>query len=174
MQSDAELVKAVLSGRKEAFAVLVGRYGRAVRAVAVDVLGDHHRAADVSQDVFVTAYEKLGSLRKADAFGAWVMRIARRRAIDSSRRRPKETRLETSFGVVIEKANGQLDERKAELLAAVVRLPKAERDVVMLRYFSQNSVADVAEILGRGVGTVTKQLSRAHRRLRSILTEMEA
>jgi len=43
----------------------------------------------------------------------------------------------------------------------------------MLRYFGDNSVNDVADLLGRSVGTVTKQLSRAHRRLRKILERSE-
>lgn len=44
----------------------------------------------------------------------------------------------------------------------------------MLRYFTGHNVKDVAQIVGRGVGTVTKQLSRAHERLRKTLSEMEA
>ena len=44
MQSDAELVNAVLDGRQQAFAVLVKRYERPIRAVALDVLGDYHLA----------------------------------------------------------------------------------------------------------------------------------
>ena len=69
MQSDAELVNAVLDGEKEAFAVLVERYERAVRAVAVDILRDRHLAADVSQDAFVRSFEQLAGLRKAETFG---------------------------------------------------------------------------------------------------------
>jgi RNA polymerase sigma factor (sigma-70 family) len=54
-----------------------------------------------------------------------------------------------------------------------MKLPANEQQVVMLRYFSANSVKDVAEISGRSVGTVTKQLSRAHKRLRIMLERSE-
>ena len=58
VQADAELVKAVVGGERRAFAELVRRYERAVRAVAVDVLGgDSHAAEDVAQDCFVIAYK---------------------------------------------------------------------------------------------------------------------
>jgi RNA polymerase sigma-70 factor (ECF subfamily) len=174
VRTDAELVKAVLDGEKQAFAVLVKRYERAVRAVALDVLGDYHLAADASQEAFVKAYEKLAGLRKPKAFGAWLMKITRRRALDSLRRMPKETQLEPNIVTVIEGPNGQLDEDKQTLLAAVLKLPKAEKQVVILRYLGQNSVKDVADIVDRSVGTVTKQLSRAHKRLRKILSETEA
>ncbi|MFB0551742.1 MAG: RNA polymerase sigma factor [Phycisphaerae bacterium] len=173
MRTDAELVNAVLSGEKDLFAVLVKRYERPVRAVALDVLGDYHSATDVSQDAFVRAYERLAGLRKPEAFGPWLMKIACRCALDSARRRPKETRLEPKIAAAIENPDGRLDEAKQRLLAAVVKLPGAEKQVVMLRYFGDNSVNDVANLLGRSVGTVTKQLSRAHRRLRKILERLE-
>ena len=174
MRTDAELVNAVLDGEKQAFAELVKRYERPVRAVALDVLGEYHLAADVSQEAFVKAYEQLAGLRKPEAFGSWLMKITRRCALDSSRRKPKETQLEPKIATTTESPDGQLDEDKQKLLAAVVKLPKAEKQVVMLRYFSDNSVKDVAKIAGRSIGTVTKQLSRAHKRLRKILSEMEA
>ena len=102
------------------------------------------------------------------------MKITRRCALDSLRQKPKETQLEPKIVTAIEGPNGQLDEDEQKLLAAVVKLPKAEKQVVMLRYFSDNGVKDVAKIAGRSIGTVTKQLSRAHKRLRKILSEMEA
>ena len=85
MRTDAELVNAVLDGEKQAFAVLVKRYERPVRAVALDVLGDYHSAADVSQDAFVKAYDQMAGLRKPEAFGPWLMKITRRCALDSAR-----------------------------------------------------------------------------------------
>ena len=173
MRTDAELVNAVLDGEKQAFAVLVKRYERPVRAVALDVLGDYHLAADVSQEAFVKAYEQLAGLRKSEAFGPWLMKITRRCALDSARRKPKETQLEPKIAAATESPDGQLDEDKQRLLAAVVRLPRSEKQVVILRYLGDNSVKDVADIVGRSVGTITKQLSRAHKHLRNVLSETE-
>ncbi|NIP23884.1 MAG: sigma-70 family RNA polymerase sigma factor [Phycisphaerae bacterium] len=173
MQSDAELVNAVLGGNKRAFEVLVKRYERPIRAIALDVLCDYHLASDVSQDAFVTAYENLSGLRKPAAFGAWLMKITRRCAIDWARRKRDGTGLESVIRPSIHNPDGHLDEEKQWLLAAVVKLPKGEKQVIMLRYFSGHSVQEVADILGRSVGTVTKQLSRAHKRLRNILERSE-
>ena len=173
MQSDAELVKAVLDGERDAFAVLVKRYERPVRAVAMNVLGDHTSAQDAAQDAFVRAYENLPALRKASAFGPWLIKITRRCALTVARQRPRETILDPTDGLPTESTDGQLNEGKQRLLAAVVKLPESERQVVMLRYFSGNNVRDVANILGRSVGTVTGQLSRAHKRLRNILERSE-
>jgi len=180
VQSDAEIVNAVLNGYKEAFAVLVKRYERPVRAIAMNVLGDYHSTADVSQDAFVKAYRELPGLRKPGAFGPWLMKIAHRCALDSVRRKMRETHLEARFAAATENPGGRLDEPmglyliRGTLLAAVIKLPKSEKQVVMLRYFTGHRIKDVTEIVGRSIGTVTKQLSRAHKRLRKVLLEMEA
>jgi RNA polymerase sigma-70 factor (ECF subfamily) len=173
VKTDAELVKAVLDGEKQMFAELVRRYERPVRAVALNILGDYHLAIDISQDAFVKAYEKLESLRKPQAFGSWLMKIARRCAIESAKQKSKEVNLAINNAAMMENANGQLDEENQWLLAAVMKLPKAEKQVVMLHYFDRNGVRDVAKIVGRSVGTVTKQLSRARIRLRKILERSE-
>ena len=173
MQTDAELVNAVLEGEKQAFAVLVKRYERTVRAVALDVLADYHLASDVSQEAFIKAYEQLSKLRKPEAFSAWLMKIAHRCALNSAQQKLKEPRFEMKAAEFIENPDGQLDEEKQRLLAAVIKLPRSEKQVVMLRYLGDNSVKDIADIVGRSVGTVTKQLSRAHKRLRKILEIFE-
>ncbi len=173
VQTDAELVNAVLNGQKQLFAKLVKRYERPVRAVALDILNEYDSAKDVSQDAFVKAYEHLAKLRKPEAFGPWLLKITRRCALDSAQGKTKEIRTEKNITAVVENPDGRLDEDKQRLLAAVVKLPESEKQVVMLRYFGENSVHDVAEMLGRSVGTVTKHLSRARIHLRKILERPE-
>lgn len=173
MQTDAELVKTVLNGNKNSYEVLVKRYERSIRAVALGILRDYHSASDVSQDAFIKAFENLAGLRKPDAFGPWLMKIAHRYALNAAGNKPENRPEDLQIGITTENPGDRLNEDKQVLLAAVVRLPKAEKQVVMLRYFGQNSVKDVAEIVGRSIGTVTKQLSRAHKRLRKMLSETE-
>lgn len=69
--------------------------------------------------------------------------------------------------------NGRSDELLEELFRAVSRLPERQRRIVLLRYFDGLSVREVAEATGRPVGTVTKYLSRAHRRLRQLLKDTQ-
>ena len=173
MQTDAELVKAALDGPKEAFAELARRYERPVRSIAINILGDHHSVQDAVQNTFVAGYQNLSMLRNRDSFGPWLMKIAHRCALDLANRRPKGNLLETNHAAATEEPDSRLDEDSESLLSAVVKLPEAERQVVMLRYFAGHNVREVAEAVGRSIGTVTKQLSRAHKRLRKILKESE-
>ncbi len=169
LRSDGELIHAVLSGDRKAFAILVRRHEPSVRAVAMSVLRDVHLAQDAAQDAFVKAYENLGSLRRAGAFGPWLLQIARRRALTMVRKRREKALPDQD--IVAVPSDGLFDEEKEQLLAAVLQLRESERQVVMLRYFGGYSATEIAEIVGRSVGTVTKQLSRAHGHLRVLLGE---
>jgi len=170
--SDAVLVKAVLEGDRDAFCELVKRYERSVRAVCMSILREEHSARDAAQDAFVKAYEKLSKLKDAKLFGSWLAIIARRSALDILKQKAKDKHVELHENFQAKAVDKQLDENTQELLKAVVRLPKAQRQVVMLRYFGSHTVKEVANISERSVGTVTKQLSRAHKHLKLIMKEL--
>jgi len=171
-QSDSKLVKAVLNGDRDAYGCLFERHERSVQAVALSILGDYHAAQDAVQETFVTAYRKLGGLRKGASFGPWIRKIARRQALRIGRDMPQRNKQKphvTHTSIISN--DGRIDEPNRRLLDAVMRLPKHERVVVMLRYFDGHSVKMISDMTGRPVGTVTMQLSRAHTRLHKWLKE---
>jgi RNA polymerase sigma-70 factor (ECF subfamily) len=168
VQSDQELVTSVLAGRTEEFAVLATRYERLVRSVVLARLHDRHAAEDVAQEAFLAAFEKLNSLRQPERFGGWLLAIAKFQAgrylRDSLTRATTNDAIDaTELGDAKRQA---VDSPFGELLELVQQLPDHERVVVGLRHFSEHSVQDIADITGRPVGTVTKQLSRAYERLK--------
>ncbi len=173
MESDAEIIKAVLSGNQAAYAGLVQRYEGTVRAVATQILEDLHAAEDVAQDAFVKAYERLDSLRNGAAFRPWLLQIARRRALDVLRKKGDSVPLgeDDLSPAPSPEHNARLNEESRLLLDAIMNLPARARDVIMLRYFDGQPVATISENTGRSVGTVTKQLTRARTRLRTMLEE---
>jgi RNA polymerase sigma-70 factor (ECF subfamily) len=169
MRPDAELVNSALRSDRAAYGELVCRYSQCVVTTAWQVLGDYHAAQDAAQEAFLVAYQKLGSLRDGSMFGPWVLKIARRCALRSVTGRAKVVRLEPADAPPAPSQDGPLGDDQEELLAAVTRLPEHERVVVVLHYFQEHSVQAVAQLTGRPVGTVTKQLSRALRRLRELM-----
>ena len=175
MHADAEIVGAVLGGDREAFAALVSRYERAVWATAWRVLRDDHAAADAAQEAFLQAFHRLADLRQPQHFGVWLLRIVRRESIRLARKRALDPSrsLELAGAQVLPDRGcgsgrvGAFSGNAEDLLAAVARLPEHERIVIVLRYVDGHSVAEVAAALGRPIGTVTKQLSRAIERLKN-------
>lgn len=166
LPSDSELVETVLAGDRGAYAALVRRYERTVTAVAWRVLGDREAAEEAAQDAFVTAYQKLSDLRQPRAFGGWLMRIVRRNAMRMAKERARTIPFDTQ-----ERIEEPAEAHDFALLDLVDRLPEHERAVVRMRYLDRLDVAAIAEALDRPVGTVTKQLSRAHARLRDWIHE---
>jgi RNA polymerase sigma-70 factor, ECF subfamily len=173
MSSTEELVKAARTGGAPVFADLVRRYERAAIITAHSVLNDFHLAQDAAQEAFVIAYQRLGQLRDAASFGPWLLRIVRRRALRLHRGRRAER-------IAPERADCQTTktpdwiEPYEEVVQQIARLPEHERIVVVMRHVDGRSVKEIADLTGRPVGTVTKQLSRAIERLRYWLVEVES
>lgn len=173
MRSDAELVNAVLAGERDSFGELVERHERGVRIAVFALLCDHHTSLDVTQDAFIAAYEHLRDLRDPAAFGGWLLRIARRRALNAIRARREVEPLQAEGPTAPEPPAPALEKLQERLLAAVLRLPEHERVVLSLTYFSGHKLSEVAVITGRPLGTVTVQLGRARQRLREWLKDTD-
>jgi len=171
MPSTEELVKAAQAGETSAFTELVRRYERAVIITAQAVLGDFHSAQDAAQEAFVIAYQRLKQLRDAASFGPWLLQIARRRALRWQRRRIPET-IDCECLEPAASPTCDWTEPYKEVVQHVARLPDHERIVTVMRYLEGRSVKDIAELTGRPIGTVTKQLSRAIQRLRDWLVHV--
>jgi RNA polymerase sigma-70 factor (ECF subfamily) len=168
---DAVLIDRIRAGDVQAYGTLVQRYERGILGTVLTIVRDRHAAQDVVQDVFVQCYLKLPALRDGSRFGWWLSKAARRQAVRTSRRLK---RTQSSMMRAVEadlpphdsSALQDTDEEQQHLLKLVRRLPAHERLMVSLRYFDGHSVKEIAQMTGRPIGTVTKQLSRALERLR--------
>jgi RNA polymerase sigma-70 factor, ECF subfamily len=108
--SDQALVDAVVAGDKTAFAELVRRYEPAARAAVIAILRDTHLAQDVLQEAFLQAYNHLRKLRVRSRFGPWILKIARRQAQRTRRRRVVDAALEPDACQDPAGTNGRLDD----------------------------------------------------------------
>lgn len=168
--SDAELVARVRRGDVEAFGPLVQRYEKTLLAATIPHVRDIHAAEDVVQAAMLRAFQRLNTLRDDSKFGPWLMQIARRQMVDAVRARPLPVTVgarDCETAALADGPRGDLWIENEYLLDVVARLPDHERLLIGLRYFDGHAMAEIAEITGRPLGTVTKQLSRAIARLRS-------
>lgn len=172
-KSDVELVSAVMTGSKEAFEVLICRYEKSVRAVALSILKDFHLAQDISQEAFIRCWKKLPSLKNKAVFGPWLMKITKRLALDKLKSQAKILENNRKIAEQLEKPNGKLESEKQQLLNAVMKLKEKQKRLIMLRYFDRYTVKELASVTNTSVGSVTKQLSRARIKLQMILERDE-
>jgi RNA polymerase sigma-70 factor (ECF subfamily) len=133
------------------------------------VVGRRALAEDVAQEAIAAALGRLGDLADPSAFGAWLGRIATRRAIDAlraERRRAEDGEL-PEVAVEWTGAAGEAE----DVRAAVARLAPDRRAVVVLRFWLQLTPSEIAGTLEVPVGTVNSRLARALADLRAVLEE---
>ena len=134
-------------------------------------------AEDLTQDVYLKAYRKIGTVHEPAALKAWLFRIARNTCLDQQ----KERRLFRLFQRTVTtddarenpNQNEHLDtrERLAKLKEAVRRLPGKQKVVFVLREYGHLSYSELAETLGLKQGTVMSRLNRARRAIVDFLNE---
>ena len=168
---DAPLVAAARRGDRAAFGALYRRHARLVQAVLLArVPADG--VADLTQDVFLMAMDRLQSLRDDGAFAAWIATIARRRAADWRRRRRDTVPLEDSE---LERSAPGDDPETARASRAAVdaiqSLPEAYRETLMLRFVAGLNGPEIAERTGLTHGSVRVNLHRGVEMLRKKLSE---
>lgn len=185
---DRIVVDAVLAGDRDAFGDLVAREGAAIVRACHRILGDQAEAEDAAQEAFVIAYRSLSTWRGDGPIGAWLTRIAIRIAIRQASRRKAVTWLDVhNTGLSADKevsdalaaasiaavtwtepsALAIRAERASAVRLAVAKLPDPYREVVMLRFFGELSLEEIAREVHRPLGTVKTQLRRGLLRLRT-------
>lgn len=171
--SDSDLVRQVLAGNPEAFALLVDRHHARCLRVATHLLACSDDAEDVVQDAFVRAYRHLGNYHDRDKFGAWLTRIlvnqCRTRASKNARYVALDPEAHAA-GLTVD-AGDDAFERRAELARAMQHLVPEQREAITLRFSEELSYEEMASITGVGVSALKMRVQRACARLRTLLTE---
>lgn len=172
---DGKLVAAALDGNDAAFGELIKRYKGAVFAIAARIALDELEIDEISQEVFVKAYDSLKSYRGEAPFGHWVMRIAANTCRDILRkrkRRPEHVPFDKiEYGIAGNEPDG---EREIETLhKAITKLDADDRMLVTMLEIEGKAIKEVAYILGISEGNVKVRAFRARKALKDIF-EKEA
>lgn len=179
---DADIVARVRAGDQEAYALLVRRHAPTALRTAV-LMGAGADAEDVVQEAFVKAYDGLARFRSGASFRPWLLKIVanetrnlhrsagRRRARELADWSRTEPLLLAGPGSPVDSALSA--ERRQALVAGLGRLPERDRQVVVCRYLLDLDEAETSAALGWPRGTVKSRLSRALRRLESLLEEVD-
>jgi RNA polymerase sigma-70 factor, ECF subfamily len=168
---DVELVVLARSGDREAFgqlaALSIGRLDAAARLI----IRDRERARDVVQETLVRAWRSLPSLRNPERFDGWVRQLLVRACIDelrSMRRHVVEIELTDTFHPAVADSQALVVDRDS-LRRAFRRLDPEQRSLIVLHYYLDLPLAEVADALEMPVGTAKSRLFRARATLRAAL-----
>lgn len=177
--ADAVIVRQVLAGEVNAFALIVDRHHARCLRVATHLLGDADEAEDAVQDAFVRAYRHLGSYRPGgpgtDTFGAWLLRIVVNQCRTRAARMARYTPFDSEPSALQSPADAATDhdaaERRADLAQALALLGPEQREAVVLRFADELSYEEMATVTGVGVSALKMRVQRACTRLRALLAE---
>ncbi len=175
-RSDAQVVRDVLDGDRDAYRLLVRRYGDALHAHALGMVGSQDVSADLVQDALVTGYRKLASLRDPDRVGAWLFRILANRARDHIR---SARRREVSSHVLPEIPGNRRDpeeeasdaEVHGRVQRALERLTPEQREAFVLKHVEGRSYEEIAAVMDLSVAALKMRVYRARDALRGLLKE---
>jgi len=174
--SDSRLLTDFVAGSHAAFAELVSRHLNAVYSSARRQVFDPHLAEDVAQAVFILLARKAPSLRNGKNLAAWLHRATRYCAanalrMQATRRRHERRAAEmAAHRTVVNEDPIDWSTISAALDDAVNRLPTAERQAIILRYFHGKTHAEVATDMGLSPEAAAKKTQRALLKLRDRLT----
>ena len=182
VEDNVQLIRRILSGDDEAFSILMRRHQKGVHALIWRKIGDFHIAEEITQDTFIQAYKKLGTLEDPDRFEGWLYVIANRRCLNWIKRNKAKMNklnmqsLEATRPEEVEEAfyahhishqreveNAQRRQNLAKRL--LQQLPESERTVVTLHYLGKMTSKEISKFLGVSVNTIKSRLRRARKRL---------
>lgn len=185
---EAALIARCLEGDDSAFDQLVQRYQDMVFNLSYRLLGSYDESADMTQEVFLQIYRKLGSFRRDASLRTWIYRIVINRAKNRQRWWMRRVGEMTAMSLDDAEANPTCEliapedglamapdkalERKEEsqlLMRAIEQLPFSHRTILCLKEIEGLSYDEIAATLDLPLGTVKSRLARARKSLRDKL-----
>lgn len=176
---EIELVKQMTAGDMDAFDQLMKLYQPKALRVAYLISASYADSEDIVQETFVACYMNRHELKNPEAFKSWFYRTLSRNAWRVCRKQKRE---QPSEEVESEEkaAPGELlknlvqKEEEQQIYRAIYSLPVKHRTVIVLYYYNQMSIKEIAKTIGCLEGTVKSRLYHAKKKLREILEQEES
>lgn len=174
--ADVDLCRLAAAGNIAAFELIYQRYHRRTYSLCLRMTTSHTEAEDLTQEVFIQLFRKIGSFRGDSAFSTWLHRLTVNQVLMHFRRRSVKNEKTTDDGEIPERSTPgsanpgrmQVVDRIA-LKNAIAELPKGYKNVFVLHDIEGFEHEEVARQLGISVGTSKSQLHKARLKLRGLL-----
>ena len=180
-ESDQQLARSAAGGDMQAFEELYRRHNRRVYAICLRMTQNQSEAEDLTQEVFINLFRKVGSFRGESAFTTWLHRLTVNQVLMHFRKRSVKLEQTTEEGetpvqIVMgtENPNAMPVVDRIALDKAIAQLPPGYRTVFVLHDVEGHEHEEIARMLGCSVGTSKSQLHKARMKLRNLLRQQNA
>jgi RNA polymerase sigma-70 factor (ECF subfamily) len=173
--AEENLLEACCQGDSLGYETLVRKYSKYVFTICFGVVGNKHDAQDLAQKTFMRVFQDIKNLKDKKLFRTWMHQIAKNICVDFLRNKKREKTFmaklvkDTSVNLdyVVEADYGSGSD--FNLLEVLSKLKEKYREVLMLHYFNEISIDDIADILDINKKAVQGRLSRGRKQLRELL-----
>jgi RNA polymerase sigma-70 factor (ECF subfamily) len=176
VNQDADLVDRYLAGDMTAFDEIMIRYERQIYRLCYRFVENRDDAKDLAQEVFIKAFEHLGTFRRESSLKTWLYRIGMNHCINHVKKHSQEFVAVTEFtGSVVASVQSQLEDReqREHFRRLVKQLPPKQKAILELRIHEQLSYEEIARISGRSVSTIKASVFFALEKLRKLVKDPE-
>lgn len=178
---EIKLAKRAIHGNVHAYGELMERYKELLYRTAFAHVKQEALALDLVSETIVRGYEHVGKLREPKYFKTWLIRILLNTIADDYRKNKRVVSMETedmewAAEAIAQKDGSQANpesavEEKLDLLAALEKLPEKQKSVIVLKYYDDLKISEIASVLELPEGTVKAYLHKAKETLRGLLKE---
>lgn len=179
-KEESHIIKEILNGKTELYEYFLGRYGQQVFVLVDRIVSCQEDAEELTQDVFLKAFQQLSSFKAESSFSTWIYRIATNLAISAVRKKRNDV-LRLDDSVFANLSDTQVDEALEDdseeqmecLQQAMNQLEADERALITLYYLEEKPLVEVAFILGMTEGNAKVKLHRIRKKLYVLIKNQE-
>jgi len=177
--NDQIIINQIIEGDAKAFSELVNRYKDLVYTLALRMLKNREEAEEVSQDTFIKVFKSLQKFKGDSKFSTWIYKVAYNTCLDRIKKNRKYLNdveineftehqvktVENAFEVLVEEERNQMIQECLDLL------PSDDSFLLTLYYFEEQSLDEIANIVGLTANNVKVKLFRSRKKLTTILRD---
>jgi len=162
-EDDIILIENILNGDVRSFESLVEKYEVTILKFIYSMIRDKQIAEDITQEVFITVYNKLNTFDNRYKFSNWILRIAKNRCIDYIRKMKKinESNIEDFVGLkskeITPEEAVEFEETKQIIAEYINTLSDIDKQIIILRYSQKTTFSDISKILDINESSVKRR-----------------
>lgn len=177
---DQHYIDLILKGKVNFYATLVERYKHMVYTLCLRIVKNKERAEEISQDVFVKAYQNLSKFKGESKFSTWLYKITYYASLDAIKKMKREV-VSDAIELVNEKNVSHIEtaldelenkERKEIIDKALSKLNVEDSTILTLFYFEESTIKEISEVLDLSQDNVKVKLFRSRKKLAQVMQHL--
>jgi len=179
INNDIYYINLIIEGNTNAFSILVDRYKDLVFSLALKMVKNREEAEEVAQDTFIKVFKSLSKFKGDSKFSTWIYKVTYNTCLDRLKKQKREQQVvsidefNTNQIKSIDNALDKMEneEREKAIQDCIQLLPADDAFLLTLFYFEEQSLEEIAKVIGLTANNVKVKLFRSRKKLTTILKE---